>query len=188
MLSVIMGASGWLRHQLTSMDMFSKNINLTYAGKGSFRTLLGGIFSFFTVAIMLGYALVLIGVMTSKTSTNVQVSKHYKNQYISYKHHHISQNGVEFVLGWAKPGDIDIDRTYGNISMKVVTSTDNTTYLGYEVQEIELESCDIQQRYNYTIPDSLSKISLYCPKSTDYYISGDGLSNGQNSVIIEFKK
>jgi hypothetical protein len=87
-----------IRNALISFDFYSTGASMTFKKSTTFKTLYGGLFSIFLIAIMSIFTFLNLRKVIDKEIKSTMISKTYENVFNSTKEHEFMKNGPNFIF------------------------------------------------------------------------------------------
>ena len=173
-------------------DLFGKNILLTYEGSSKFRTIIGGLFSFFIYLLILSYVILQLRVMFLRNNTTNSKNSLQKELITNSEVHSIGLKNINFGI------DIDFnganllnDKSYFTYSINQVSQVYEESKSGFETKRmkanIQTANCNTASFYNMKqeIFETLSISDYLCPTSNNYTIAGNYYASKYDYIEIK---
>ncbi|CAI2358867.1 unnamed protein product [Moneuplotes crassus] len=191
-----------LFNAVKAVDMYGKDIVLTYDGDDKYRTHIGGVASIIVFGIVFSYIIYLIQLMFSKGDTTFIKTSLLNDLYENVEIHTPAKNGgkgtgysaFDFAFKFTADGkDYLTDSTAFSLSMNFVEQkwvTENgVAKIERNYTNIEYEICGLEH-FNYDDVQEIQRIGVdtyYCPKG-DYSVAGSFYSPQYNYVEMKLRK
>ena len=155
--------------------MYPNSVAITYKGKQTFTTLLGGIVSLVISLSLLTVAVFLCVTIFQRANTTISMNNQFKDNTDDARELYFSKNKEVYIaisLFRSNP-DILLDKTYFNLQISQVNYIRDSSSSGFShtATPIEYEKCGTN--YSYVSSEIASRIKLgsyIWPKNTDFYL------------------
>ena len=182
----------YITNNVRAGDLYAKNITLTYAGKSSYKTIIGGMVSLMIYLSLFVYAWILLSVMFRRKDTKKTVNRTVKDLAYDSSKHYIGKStfAFAFTLFDNNHRNLLLDPTYFVMTIEHIfyNRTEDGEYTSTsDFIDVELWG----QNFPHVEQDLYNRIGLEnyaCPKRNDYYLSADFYSDLTAQLEIKVKK
>ncbi|CAI2387840.1 unnamed protein product [Moneuplotes crassus] len=181
--------------KIKSIDMYGKDISLTYDGDDKYRTYIGGVSSLFVGSIIITYVVYLFYIMFYKQDTSVATTGSINDIFNDVKVHKPAQNKFDFAISLVANGvDYIQDTTAFTVELNQVVqewdSTSQDASFTRTKTPLTFEKCGTTN-FNYDNVAEVQRIGIddfYCPTSDNYSVAGSFYAKSFHYLELKVKK
>ena len=181
----------WMKGCAKDNDVFSSPIYLTYKGKRSYPTVLGGLVSIILFVLMFLYSIYLFHIVITRGETNQLTNMVVQDLYKSTRIHEIGKRNFGFAVAYRGPNvNLLLDKSYFNLRI-----IQNRWYRGSNgsvtkvQQDLGVKYCG--DTFPYEDKDQIQNLGIqnfFCPASYNYTLSSNQYSQQFESIEIVLEK
>ncbi|CAI2386528.1 unnamed protein product [Moneuplotes crassus] len=181
--------------RVKSIDMYGKNISLTYDGDDKYRTYIGGVSSIFVGSIIITYVVYLFYIMLYKHDTNISTTSSIDDIFNEVNIHKPGESKFDFAISFIANGvDYMQDPTAFTIDFNQViqewNSTSEDASFTRTKTPITLEKCGTTN-FKFNNQAEVKRIGVdeyYCPTISDYSVAGSFYAESFHYLELKIQK
>ena len=182
-------------NKIKDVDMYGKNIQMTYNGNDKYRTYIGGVASIFVSLIIITYVIYLFYVMFKKQDTNVTTNSAVDDIFDKVKIHQPGLLDFDFALSFEANGiDYMQDLTAFKVEMNQVVQEWNSSSTNASFNRtktpIDFTLCG-KTNFKYGNQNEVERIGVdkyYCPNISNYTLAGTFYAKSFHYLEIKIRR